>query len=46
MGWMIREAAQQLGIDPGTWSRWENFGISWGRHQAMVEAFLEALSGT
>ncbi len=23
MGWSIREAAQQLGVDPGTWRNWE-----------------------
>ena len=45
-GWTIKQAAEQLGVDEGTWARWENFGMPWGRHQAMVEAFLEALSGT
>ena len=45
MGWTIKEAARQLGIDPGTWSGWENVGIPWRRHRAIVEAFLEALFG-
>lgn len=45
MGWTVKEAARQLGIDPGTWSRWEKTGIPWKRHRKMVEMFLKALPG-
>jgi transcriptional regulator with XRE-family HTH domain len=44
-GWTVKEAARQLGIDSGTWSRWEKTGIPWKRHRRMVEVFLKALSG-
>ena len=43
-GWTIKEAAGQLGVDEGTWARWEKTGIPWKRHQAILTAFLEGLS--
>jgi transcriptional regulator with XRE-family HTH domain len=43
MGWTVKEAARQLGVDGGTWARWEQTGIPWKRHQAMVEVFLRRL---
>ena len=43
-GWTIKQAAAQLGVDEGTWARWEKTGIPWKRHQAVVKAFLEELS--
>ena len=43
-GWTIKQAAGQLGVDEGTWARWEKTGILWNRHQAIVQAYLEALS--
>ena len=45
-GWTVKEAARQLGVDAGTWGRWEKTGIPWKRHREMVEAFLKALSGS
>jgi len=43
-GWTIQQAAEQLGVDEGTWSRWERTGIPWKRHQDMVRTFLNELS--
>jgi transcriptional regulator with XRE-family HTH domain len=43
MGWTVKEAARQLGVDPGTWGKWERRGrIPWERYQAMVETFLSS----
>jgi transcriptional regulator with XRE-family HTH domain len=42
MGWSIKQAANHLGVDPGTWGRWEKMGIPWTRHQRMVAAFVRA----
>ena len=42
MGWSIKHAAARLGVDPGTWGRWERMGIPWTRHQRMVAAFIQA----
>jgi transcriptional regulator with XRE-family HTH domain len=42
MGWSIKQAARHLGVDPGTWGRWEKMGIPWTRHQRMVAAFVRA----
>ena len=44
MGWTVKEAAQQVGVDSGTWGRWEKAGVPWKRHRAIVETFLEALA--
>jgi transcriptional regulator with XRE-family HTH domain len=42
MGWTIREAAERLGVDPGTWARWERMGrVSWGTNREKIFAFLE-----
>ena len=43
-GWTIKRAAEQLGVDEGTWGRWEKTGIPWKRHQEIVQTFLEELS--
>ena len=43
-GWTIKQAAEQLGVDEGTWGRWEKTEIPSKRYQAMAEAFLEALT--
>ena len=46
MVWTVKEAAQKVGVDSGTWGRWEKAGVPWKRHREMVEAFLKALSGS
>ena len=43
-GWTIKQAAGQLGVDEGTWARWEKTDIPWKRHQEIVQSFLEQLS--
>ena len=44
MGWTIKEAARQLGVDESTWWEWERTGhIPWKRHRALMEAFLREL---
>ena len=41
MGWTIKEAARQLGVDEGTWGEWEREGcIPWQRYRTTVESFL------
>jgi transcriptional regulator with XRE-family HTH domain len=41
MGWTIKEAARQLGVDEGTWGYWERTGrIPCKRHRGMVDALL------
>ena len=41
MGWSIREAARQLGVDEGTWVAWESgTRIPKGRFLRLVEAIL------
>jgi DNA-binding XRE family transcriptional regulator len=42
-GWTIKQAAEQLGVDEGTWGRWEKTGVPWKRHQTIVQIFLEEL---
>lgn len=41
MGWSIKEAARQLGVDEGTWETWES-GITApkGRHRLLLDGFL------
>lgn len=42
MGWSIKEAARQLGVDQGTWGDWERTGsVPWPRYLKLVETFLE-----
>ena len=42
LGWTIREAAERLGVDEGTWGIWEHIGrIRWNRYRAILEAFLD-----
>ena len=43
-GWTIKQAAEQLGVDEGTWAWWEKAGVPWKRHQVTVELFLEAVN--
>ena len=43
-GWTIKQAGEQLGVDEGTWARWEKTAVPWKRHQAIVQIFLEELS--
>ncbi len=41
MGWSIKEAARQLGVDEGTWGAWERGTITpWPRYVRLVERFL------
>ena len=41
MGWTIKEAARQLGVDESTWREWERTGrIPWKRHRVLMEGFL------
>lgn len=44
MGWSIKKAARQLGVDEGTWTAWEmGTAAPQERYRATVEAFLQAL---
>jgi len=41
MGWSIREAAGQLGVDPGAWRDWEQGGmILYRNHRNLVARLL------
>jgi transcriptional regulator with XRE-family HTH domain len=40
-GWTIKRAAEQLGVDEGTWGRWEKTGVPWKRYQEIVSTFLK-----
>jgi transcriptional regulator with XRE-family HTH domain len=41
IGWSIKEAARQLGVDEGTWGAWESGAtVPKGRNLMLVEAFL------
>ncbi|MGE0356471.1 MAG: helix-turn-helix domain-containing protein [Burkholderiales bacterium] len=41
MGWTIREAARQLGVDEATWRSWEGGGkVAWPRFRERLEVFL------
>ena len=41
MGWSIKEAARQLGVDEGTWGAWERGEtILFRKHRALVARFL------
>jgi len=41
MGWSIRKAAGQLGVDPGAWSDWEQGGlILYRTHRKLVARLL------
>ena len=40
-GWTLAQAAEALGMDEGTWGRWERGEpIAWQRYRDRVEAFL------
>jgi len=42
LGWSIREAAEFVCVDPGTWSRWEcGHVILYRQHRALVARFLD-----
>ena len=41
MGWTIKQAARELGVDEGTWGAWERgIIIPWPRYQQMLDKFL------
>jgi transcriptional regulator with XRE-family HTH domain len=41
MGWSIREAARQLGVDEGTWGAWERGAtVPKGRFRLLLDGFL------
>jgi transcriptional regulator with XRE-family HTH domain len=41
VGWSIREVAQKLGVDPGTWRDWERGGVILYRdHRILVARLL------
>lgn len=41
MGWTIKEAARRLGVDSGTWAKWERSGvIAWSRYRELLAVFL------
>lgn len=41
MGWTIQEAAEQVGVDPGTWGDWERGQvILYRRHRARIAKML------
>lgn len=41
MGWSIKEAARQLGVDKGTWGDWERGKtILFRKHRMIVARFL------
>ena len=44
-GWTLSQAARRLGVDPGTWGRWQRTGIPWGRHRVIAAAFIQAQTG-
>ena len=43
MGWSIREAARQLGVDQGTWGDWEQGGVILYRNHRRLVARLIGL---
>lgn len=40
MGWSIKEAARQRGVDEGTWRAWERGTILFRRHRALLARLL------
>jgi len=46
MGWSIKEAARQLGVDEGTWGAWE-FGqiMLYRRHRELIARLLDLPEG-
>lgn len=40
MGWSIKEAARQLGVDEGTWGNWEQGGVILCRNHRFLVARL------
>ena len=41
MGWTIEEAAEVIGVDPGSWSKWERGRtILYSQHRALVARLL------
>ena len=47
MGWSIKEAARQLGVDEGTWRNWEHGGgvILYRNHRLLVARLLDLPEG-
>ena len=47
MGWSIKDAAEAVGVDPGTWRNWERGQtILYRNHRALVAQFLGLSVGT
>lgn len=46
MGWSVKEAAGQLGVDEGTWGDWERGGVILHRnHRHLVARYLDLPEG-
>ncbi len=46
MGWSIKEAARALGVDPGTWSKWERGQtILYRQHRELVARIIDLSAG-
>lgn len=46
MGWSIKKAARQLGVDPGTWRNWEQGGvILYRNHRLLADRLLDLPEG-
>lgn len=42
MGWSIKEAAEALGVDEGTWGAWEREAVKpWTRYEQLLLRFLD-----
>ena len=41
MGWSIKDAAEAVGVDPGTWGNWERGQtILYRKHRAMIAQLI------
>jgi transcriptional regulator with XRE-family HTH domain len=41
MGWSIEQAAEVIGVDPGSWSKWERGQtVLYRQHRIQVASFL------
>jgi transcriptional regulator with XRE-family HTH domain len=42
MGWSIKDAAETVGVDPGTWAGWEQGNVVLHRrHRTLIARLLE-----
>lgn len=47
MGWSIKEAAEAVGVDPGTWGNWERGKIIlYRKHRVLVSRLLDLSNET